>query len=172
MVENVAVRYAADWQDWEVMMEHEYLEEDGKQWVRVHLEDGVWPTGEQVMRAVWGQVTLLLGDGFDGSKREFEKTVIRAVKEVNARGETVSYFEVAKRYRRSGTKLIPTITVLLQSTDDNGVAVIVIDPMGRRGRIKPMAVRYDGEWPVAHQYRKQFPPPELQQLEPFVVNED
>jgi hypothetical protein len=107
-----------------------------------------------------------------GQRGNSEKTVIRAVKEVNARGETVSYFEVAKRYRRSGTKLIPTITVLLQSTDDNGVAVIVIDPMGRRGRIKPMAVRYDGEWPVAHQYRKQFPPPELQQLEPFVVNED
>ncbi|GFZ47374.1 hypothetical protein JCM24511_05117 [Saitozyma sp. JCM 24511] len=172
MVESVAVRYAADWQDWEVMMDHEYLEEVGKQWVRVHLEDGVWPTGEQVVRGVWGQVTLLLGDGFDGSKREFEKTVSRAVKEINARSEIVSYFEVAKRYRRSGAKVIPTITVLLQSTDDNGVAVIVIDPMGPRSRIKPMAVRYDGEWPIAHQYRKQFPPPELKELEPFVMNEE
>jgi hypothetical protein len=123
------------------------------------------------MRAVWDEVTTLLGGGFDGSKVEFEKTVSRAVEEINARGETVSYFEVAKRFRRSGTKTIPTITVLLQSPDDDGVAVVIIDPMGSRA-VRPMAVRYNGEWPIAHQYRKRFPPPELKQLEPFVVKEE
>jgi response regulator RpfG family c-di-GMP phosphodiesterase len=47
MVENVAVRYATDWQDWEVVMDHQYLEEDGKQWVRVHLEEGAGRPGNK-----------------------------------------------------------------------------------------------------------------------------
>ncbi len=51
------------------------------------------------------------------------------------------------------------------STAGKTAAVVIVIEGQKDGQgTKPLMVMYDGEWPIAHQYRSRFPPPDLSSL--------
>ncbi|WVF65424.1 hypothetical protein IAT40_000151 [Kwoniella sp. CBS 6097] len=52
--------------------------------------------------------------------------------------------------------------------DIGAVVLLDLNDVDKRGRIKNLCVIYDGEWPIAHQYRSVIPPPNLEGIQHLI----
>jgi hypothetical protein len=180
-VENVAVRYSTDWEDWEVVHDIRYFEAQGSLSYRISIPTDGGTTGQRVLDKVWQIMSGMIGGNVEATdtQREFKKIAGRATAEINVSGETVCAFTVARRFRKSESRQggVPCVMVALweesKQAEETPVAgaVIIVDLVGKTGRTKPIAVRYEGEWPVTHQYRKKFPPPNLDDFKGLIREE-
>lgn len=112
MMENVAVRFTHDWQDWTVIQPHDYYKDASAlpgQTYGVQTDFKIYQMTSRdlthlILKKTWAAVLSLLGGEAPGSREEFGERVGRALIELDSWGEVVSGFEAEKVFRVSGSK--------------------------------------------------------------------
>lgn len=116
-IENVAVRYAEDWEDWTVVMNSDYLRDSSApEPEKVILGEEGTMTGKQVIDKVWKAVVGFIQHPTPGLKSDFAQRMGRAVERLNGDGYLLSAFSVEMGYRAktgSKSKTAPAIRIAL-----------------------------------------------------------
>lgn len=103
MIENVAVRYAEDWEDWTVVKDFDYFKLNAPSPERVRLGEEGAMTGKEVHAKIWERVMQLLNGHAAGSKKDFGQRLGRVVERITGDGELLTGFEVEMVYRTTKT---------------------------------------------------------------------
>ncbi len=168
-VENVAVRFATEWEDWTVAQPNEYFRASGSENVWIPLEQ--WVSGGSLEK-LWEEVLRLLRGECKPSSSELMRRVGRATEEITDEVKEVSDYEVEVVHRKSTStkQMNPSIRIAMHTSSGEVGAIILIETNGEAGKrkVKRIAVAYQGEWPIAHHYRTVIPPPNLEGLKSLV----
>ena len=174
-LENVAVRFAADWEDWTVAQWDEYFRVEGIESVKIVSPRPSLITNQMVLGKVWAEVRKLLQGECEPSASKLMSRIWRARLELARKGKTVTEFEVEMVYRKptSGKHMYPVIRITMHLADGGPGAMVLIETGSEAGnrKAKNVAVVYQREWPVAHHYRTIIGPPDLKELK-GVVRDD
>ncbi|OCF35687.1 hypothetical protein I316_02742 [Kwoniella heveanensis BCC8398] len=218
VVENVATRFAEDWEDWTLSHPYTYLKpEPARSDSQSPLEIAIPDKKEGVS---WSMIidnllieTQRLLNGFWVDRNEFKRFLTRVSTELRADGKRVCAFQLEKVYRqqpdssvgvgngigvnsnsrtsgfdlligndeaqRETLAVVPCVRIALKVLNpaptvktskgkgDTIGAVVLLDEkdIDKKGKIKNLCVIYEGEWPIAHQYRTVIPPPTLEDIE-------